>query len=131
MINSAAYSTSTCADSTSTPMPGYSPLIFWAASNPSVVWVGGIRISTTTRSGLSVRTSSSSAVASPARPTTSKPAFSRTLATPSRSNVSSSATRTRIADISPGYRRRADSRSASAPILLIGERAARRFTGSE
>lgn len=67
----------------------------------------------------------------PARPTTSKPTFSRTLATPSRSNVSSSATRTRIADISPGYRRHAGSRSASPPILLIGERAARRFTGSE
>ena len=49
--SSIACSTSTCADSTRMPMSGSSSRITRAASSPSVVLVGGIRMSATTRSG--------------------------------------------------------------------------------
>src|SRR5882757_9139902 len=78
---------------------GHSCLIVLAASSPSVPWVGGIRMSTTARSGCSSRTASSSSLASPAWPTTSKPDRPSRLASPSRSRTSSSATTTRTAFI--------------------------------
>jgi hypothetical protein len=68
-----------------------------AASSPSVVWVGGIRMSATTNSGAFSRTSASSCAPSAACPTTSNPERSSRLAKPSRSNKSSSATTTRTA----------------------------------
>ncbi len=60
-----------------------------------MVWVGGIRISTTTTSGLASRTSASSSTALPTWPTTVNPDRSSRLAKPSRSRVSSSATTAR------------------------------------
>ena len=46
-----AYPGSTCAESTRTPIPGWVSRSARAASRPSVVWVGGMRMSTTTASG--------------------------------------------------------------------------------
>ena len=66
-----------------------------AASSPSTVWVGGIRMSTSTRSGTSSRTRSRRALESPACPTTSKPGRAKRLANPARRRTSSSATTTR------------------------------------
>ena len=48
-----------------------------AASRPSVVWVGGIRMSATTTSGRSWSTSASSWCGSAAVPTTSRPGFAQ------------------------------------------------------
>ena len=76
-------------------MSGSSWRITLAASRPSVVWVGGIRISTTTTSGLALRTSASSSTALPTWPTTLNPERSSRLARPSRSRASSSATTAR------------------------------------
>src|SRR3979411_2789108 len=50
--NSIACSTSTCADSTMMATSGNSSRITRAASSPSVVWVGGMRISTHTNASL-------------------------------------------------------------------------------
>ena len=79
------------------PMSGNSSRIAAAASRPSMVCVGGIRMSTSATSGTCSRTSSSSAVASPAWPTTSNPGRLRRLAMPARRRTSSSATTTRRA----------------------------------
>src|SRR6478609_8711519 len=95
--NSSACSTSTCAESTKMAISGNSSRITRAASSPSVVWVGGIRMSATTNSGVFSRTSASSCAPSGACPTTSNPERSSRLAKPSRSNKSSSATTTRTA----------------------------------
>ena len=74
---------------------GSSSRIVRAASSPSAVWVGGIRMSTTTRSGTCSRTSARRGSPSPACPTTSKPGRASRLANPSRSSTSSSARTTR------------------------------------
>src|SRR6266568_2398048 len=55
---SIACSTSMCAESTRIATCGSSSRIVLAASSPSVVWVGGIRMSTMATSGCSRRTSS-------------------------------------------------------------------------
>src|SRR5882757_8527861 len=73
------------------PVWGSSWRITRAASNPSRLWVGGIRISTIARSGAFSRTSARSNAPSPACPTTSKSERSSRLARPSRSRTSSSA----------------------------------------
>src|SRR5438045_597435 len=59
-------SVSTCWDSTITAVPGHRRRISRAASRPSVVWVGGIRISASTTPGRSAGTSRSSRAAAPA-----------------------------------------------------------------
>ena len=64
--NSIACSISACADNTTMPVVGNSWRITRAASNPSVVCVGGIRISTTTSSGACSRTNASNCGPSPA-----------------------------------------------------------------
>src|SRR4051812_46828224 len=68
-----------------------------AASSPSLVWVGGIRMSTIARSGRSSRTSSISSEGVPHWPATSKPERSSRPARPSRMRTSSSASTTRVA----------------------------------
>ena len=50
--NSIACSTSTCAESIKMAISGNSSRITRAASSPSVLWVGGIRMSATTKSGV-------------------------------------------------------------------------------
>src|SRR6478672_10505511 len=67
-----------------------------AASSPSLVWVGGIRMSTIARSGRSSRTSSISSTGVPHWPATSKPERSSRPARPSRRRTSSSASTTRV-----------------------------------
>src|ERR1700756_3397086 len=93
------------------PVLGNSSRMIRAASRPSVVPVGGIRMSTTTRSGLSALTCASSSGLLPARPTTSKPHRTSRPHNPSRSSTSSSATTTRKA-------RSADSLPLS-PVLAL------------
>ena len=88
---------STYCDSTSTPTRGCSARIRLAASRPSRVWVGGMRMSTTTASGGSARTRASSCSASPTWAATSMPAASSTRARPSRNSTASSAITTRMA----------------------------------
>src|SRR5256885_9687274 len=65
-----------------------------AASRPSLVWVGGIRMSMIARSGRSSRTRSISPEGVPDWPTTSKPERSSKPASPSRRRTSSSASTT-------------------------------------
>lgn len=99
------------------PVAGNSWRITRAASKPSVVLVGGIRISTTTSSGTSWRTSASSCAPPPARPTTAKPDRSSRLARPSRKRMSSSARTTRnllMAETSPS---RAEPSCAACPSI--------------
>ena len=88
-------SVSTCWDSTITAVPGHRRRISSAACRPSVVWVGGIRMSASTTSGRSAATSCSSCAASPAMPATSRPASVSTRRRPSRSSTASSAMTTR------------------------------------
>src|ERR1700751_1038009 len=85
------------ADSATTAVSGNSSRIASAASRPSVVCVGGMRMSTITRSGRNSRTSSSSSEAFPDWPTTSNPDRASSPARPSRMRTSSSATTTRVA----------------------------------
>src|ERR1700739_3164351 len=73
-----------------------SPRIIRAASSPSVVCVGGIRMSIRASSGRYFRTSAVSACPSPHWPMTSKPERSSTLVSPSRRRTSSSATTARV-----------------------------------
>ena len=61
--NSIAWSTSTCAESTRIAVSGNSARITWAASRPSLVCVGGIRISVTTSCGRLSRTDRQQSVA--------------------------------------------------------------------
>ena len=65
-----------CWESTSTAVPGCARRISAAARVPSSSKSGGMRTSTTARSGACSPTSASSVAASPARPTTSCPASS-------------------------------------------------------
>src|SRR3954469_16522915 len=67
-----------------------------AASRPSLVWVGGIRMSMSPRAGRSPPTRSISSDGVPAWPTTSKPERSSRPASPSRRRTSSSASTTRV-----------------------------------
>ena len=71
--------------------------IVWRRRSPSRVWVGGMRMSSTTTSGSvwSTRASVSSAV--PACPTTARPAAVSSSTMPARSRTWSSATTTRTA----------------------------------
>src|SRR4051812_47887362 len=80
----------------STPVPGISARISFAACNPSSVCVGGIRTSTIATSGLWARTFRRRSSLSPAWPTTSKPASPSRRTTPSRSSTESSAITTLI-----------------------------------
>ena len=88
-------------------MPGCCVRIRWAATSPSLEFVGGIRMSVTTTSGFSRSTTRWRASASPACPTTRKPFSARTRASPSRKSTESSASTTRTTggagpDASPG-----------------------------
>src|SRR3954447_12877520 len=76
-------------------VPGNASRMARAASSPSVVCVGGMRMSTSTRSGSWRLTSSSRAEASPAWATTSNEVLCSRLTSPSRRRTSSSATITR------------------------------------
>ena len=67
---------STCWESTSTPTPGWASRIHCAARVPSSVNVGGIRTSTTARSGSCPAIAASSRSASPTAAMTSWPASS-------------------------------------------------------
>src|SRR4051794_8087569 len=101
-----------------------------AASRPSVRWAGGMRISTTARSGCCSPTSRISSDPSPAWPTISYPLRSSTLAMPSRINTSSSATMTRVpresTPVTPRVSRRPGSTgmvpwAMPSPWLAVGE----------
>src|SRR5262249_35547936 len=82
---------STCWDSTITAVPGHRRRISTAASRPSVVWVGGIRMSASTTPGRCAATRCSSRAASAPTPATSSPASVSTRRRPSRSSTASSA----------------------------------------
>lgn len=89
------WSVSTYCDSSTTAVSGWSARMAAAATIPSVVWVGGIRMSTTATSGRSSATRPSRVAASPASPTTSIPSSHSSRAIPSRSSTESSASTTR------------------------------------
>ena len=57
-------------EKTSTPTPGWSRRIDWAARSPSSVWVGGMRTSMMATSGRWVATACRSDSASPTAATT-------------------------------------------------------------
>src|SRR4051794_18622752 len=82
-------------DRTTTPTSGVSALIASAARMPSSVWLGGIRMSTSARSGLCARTLRITSSPSPAWATTSNPWRPSSCAIPSRSSTVSSAITTR------------------------------------
>src|SRR4051812_3096565 len=93
-----AYSSSTYCDSTTTPIDGCSERIRLAASMPSVVKVGGIRMSVRTASGRCRATDSSSAVESVTTSTRSTSSVSaRSAEMPWRTRKLSSAKTTRNA----------------------------------
>src|SRR6266480_1977923 len=85
-----------CAERTRIAVSGASSRITRAASRPSTVWLGGIRISMIASSGRCSRTSARRSEAFPLWPTTSNPARSSSPASPSRSRTSSSAITTRV-----------------------------------
>src|SRR5262245_15886650 len=89
------YDGSRCWESTSTPTFGCVRRISAAATNPSSMFLGGMRTSTIATSGVCERTLSRRSSASTARPTTTCPASSSRDAIPSRKRAWSSATTTR------------------------------------
>src|SRR6266545_5883325 len=97
------------------PVAGNSLRISRAASSPSVVFVGGILMSTTTRSGANSRTSGRIHALSPVCPTTSNPDRSSRLASPSRSSTSSSASRMRVRAVPSSL-----ARGPSDDLIVIG-----------
>ena len=70
-----------------------------AATRPSSVWVGGMRMSTMATSGWSRATIRNSSSASAASPTTSTPASDSSRASPERTSMTSSATTTRMGSL--------------------------------
>ena len=85
---------STCWDSTSTPTPGCSSRIRCAATMPSSVLVGGMRMSTIAQSGFCVATAHQAVDVSGLRDTSTGAASTRAI--PSRVSITSSAMTTRM-----------------------------------
>ena len=123
-----------CWESTSTPTCGWLRLISYAARAPSSVKVGGILMSTTTRSGRCPATVATSSRASPRDAATSCPPSANSRASPSRSSTWSSAITTRMAAprsgscLCPARSRRAGCRRAPRPGRAARADRRRRFS---
>jgi hypothetical protein len=92
-----AYSSSSCADRTTTPVSGWALRIAWAQSIPSSWNEGGILMSVTTTSGMCSLAAAMRLGASSATPTTSMSSYESSRArTPSRTRTLSSPRTTRI-----------------------------------